>query len=251
MKYLYLILLFISFSACSPKERDKEKSIEPDTDFRVSKKRTDKIPIILNRPPTDSDIEIFMRNRTPDGFKDLCFHFLKADVQFEELLFALIAVDKFHISHGYYEVACCLTNCLSYLSISEHSEEIATHFLKVGSRYNDLCSEIYKSLDKRKNYENEHKYYEKMWLPKDNDKAPIVLLKRKTMLGSTEDYIELKNVLHNNNKLYQLLYYSFIMADRYHYAPAGKDVIQIIDRIYKQYELGDMGEEAKYFCGFF
>ena len=62
MKYLYLILLFISFSACSPKERDKEKSIEPDTDFRVSKKRTDKIPIILNRPPTDSDVEIFMRN---------------------------------------------------------------------------------------------------------------------------------------------------------------------------------------------
>ena len=246
MKCLFfsLICFLLSMRACSPDSHDKKCYHEPDTSVKGPQAYTDKIPIILNRPPLDSDIDSFITNKTPESFKDLCFHFLKADLPFEDLPYALIAVDKYNISNGCYEVACCLTNCLSYLSLSDHSEEIASHFLKRGSSSDSLCAEKYKSLSKRKNYA-------KLWLPKENSKDSVVTFKTNTLLGSAEDYDKLKKVLFNKKKYAPLLYYSFIMADRYHYTPARKEIREVLESVYKQYKLGDMGKETRYFCSFF
>jgi len=42
-----------------------------------------------------------------------------------------------------------------------------------------------------------------------------------------------------------------IMADRYDYLPAKKDVVTIIDRFYKEYSLGPVDKDTEYFCSFF
>ena len=77
---------------------------------------------------------------TSDEFDNLYYLFLNADSQFEILLYAIIATDKFDIASGYYEIACCLTNCLSYLSIGTHSKEMASHYLRIGSEKDKICN---------------------------------------------------------------------------------------------------------------
>lgn len=41
------------------------------------------------------------------------------------------------------------------------------------------------------------------------------------------------------------------MADRYDYLPAKKDVIAIINRLYKEYHLEPIDKDTQYFCSFF
>lgn len=204
---------------------------------------TEKKPVIEKRQPTVDDVNSFMLKKTSDEFNNLCYFFQNADSQFEILLYAIIATDKFDIAYGYYQIACCLTNCLSYLSIGKHSKEMASHYLKIGSQKDDLCAEAYNSLDKRKDNA-------KMWIPKRN-KSSIADLKANSLMGSIQDYNKLKSVLLHEDQYDYLLYYSYIMAERYNYIPAKKDIIDIIDRAYKKYGLGKYGKDTQYFCSFF
>jgi hypothetical protein len=120
---------------------------------------------------------------------------------------------------------------------------MASHYLKIGSQKEDLCAEAYNSLDKRKDNA-------KMWIPKRN-KSSIADLKANSLMGSIQDYNKLKSVLLHEDQYDYLLYYSYIMAERYNYIPAKKDIIDIIDRAYKKYGLGKYGKDTQYFCSFF
>ena len=74
--------------------------------------------------------------------------------------------------------------------------------------------------------------------------------KAKSLMGNIGNYNQLKNHL-IEKKPEELLYYSYIMADRYDYEPARKDIIDVMEKGYKKYGLGKMGQDAKYFCSFF
>jgi hypothetical protein len=70
-------------------------------------------------------------------------------------------------------------------------------------------------------------------------------------MGSISDYNKLKETLLKEGKYDYLLYYSYIMAERYKYNPAKKDIIDIINKAYKKYNLGGYGKEVVFFCSYF
>ena len=244
MKYSLIALFccFLMFTACGQKYTNNS-DCKSESCIKDSQKHTGKKPVIERRQPTVGDVNLFMLRKTSDEFDNLYYLFLNADSQFEILLYAIIATDKFDIASGYYEIACCLTNCLSYLSIGTHSKEMASHYLRIGSEKDKICAEAYNSLDKRRDYE-------KMWLPKKN-KSPLAELKANSLMGSIRDYNKLKSVLLHEDQYDLLLYYSYIMVERYNYIPAKKDIIDIMEKAYIKYGLGKYGKDADYFCNFF
>lgn len=245
MKY-YLIIFFCCifiYVACGK----KSPNLNPDEKLELFNQKLQegagKKPVFKNRRPTLNDVNLFMERRSFYEFNNLRYLFRSADSQFEILLYALIAIDKFDITPAYYEVACCLTNCLSYLTIGEHSKEMVTHFLEIGSQKDKICAEAYYSLDMRKDIP-------KMWVPKKSENT-IVELKTNSLMGSISDYNKLKETLLKEGKYDYLLYYSYIMAERYKYNPAKKDIIDIINKAYKKYNLGGYGKEVVFFCSYF
>lgn len=249
MKNIYILLLsIILFFSCSYKEQNKNVSKSNCQYVSTPSKqaKNEKEPIVFDKcPPTVADISSFMQKGTPQSFKELHERFLYADLYFEELIYALVAVDKFEISNGYRHLADCLTNAFTYLTISDHSKEMAKHYLMIGARKKASIAKLYESFDKRKDYKE-------MWLPESsNYNDSVVIFKRKTLQGNSTEYERLKRTLFSTGQHEILLYYSFIMADKYHYTPAKKDVIYIIDKTYRDYKLGKLGKNAEYFCSFF
>lgn len=249
MKYLCVILAasMLSCISCNVGKNGNGIYQNADTSLKIPFAYSEKKPIILNKTPTDIDVDSFMIDGTSGSYKRLATRYMKVDTMNELLFYAIVAVDKFKIARGYYNIAGCLTNYFSYMTIGHHSKEIATHYLIKGLRNNDeTCSEVYVSLDKH--LRNERR---KLWIPKKNLNDPIVEYKANSLMGNIDDYNELKRSLVENKQYERLLYYSYIMADRYDYKPARKDVIDILRTSYQKYGLGEFGEDAKYFCGFF
>jgi hypothetical protein len=186
-----------------------------------------------------------MKNRDKESYSNLCFRYLKSDSPFESLFYNLVAVDKFHISRGYTKIGSCITMFYSYLSLSNNSKEIAIHFLKKGVKRKDsICA-------KRLDIISKDKEYPKLWVPQNKNRDPFVALKINTIEGSIKDYNKLKIAFYNKNQPELLVFYSFLMADRYNYPPARTDVIKCLKMAYDKYNLGEFGEDTKYFCGFF
>lgn len=249
MRSFYIILLFVPFFCltCSQKKNNNAIHQKPDTSCIVPLASMEKKPIFLNRSPIDSDVDSFMTSRTSESFNHLSFRYLKADVMNELLFYAIVAADKFKISRGYYNIAGCITNYFSFFSIGSHSKEIATCYLKKGAEKRDeLCINVYESLDKHLKAERQ-----KLWIPEKNIKDSVVAYKTHSLMGNVDNYNKLKNNLIENNQYEQLLYYSYIMADRYDYKPARKDIIDILQGSYDKYGLGEFGEDTRYFCSFF
>ena len=246
MKILRFTIFIISLFLCSCDHKGQNKHIGNIADTLNYALKTEKEaePIILNRCPNDSDVILFMKNRDQDSFNNLCFRYLKSDSPFEVIFYALVAVDKFNISRGYAEFGSCLTKFFSYMSVSNHSKEIAIYFLQKGARNNNICAERLDIICKDKEYP-------KLWLPNNKDGDPFIALKVNTIKGSIKDYNKLKNAFYDNNQPELLIYYSFLMADRYNYVPAREDVIKSLKQAYKKYNLGEFGEDTKYFCSFF
>lgn len=245
MKY-YLIIFFCCifiYTACGQNRPNITPEDKSDLYTHKLQGDTEKRAVIQNRRPTINDVNLFMEKRSYNEFNNLRYLFRNADSQFEILLYAIIATDKFDIVPAYYEVACCLTNCLSYLTIGKHSKEMATHYLEIGAQNNKICVDAYNSLDARRDNA-------KMWMPKRSGNT-LVKLKTNSLMGSITDYNNLKKTLLKDNKYDYLLYYSYIMAERYDYTPAKKDIIDIINKAYKKYNLGEYGKETDFFCSFF
>ena len=192
MKILRFTIFIISLFLCSCDHKGQNKHIGNIADTLIYALKTEKEaePIILNRCPNDSDVILFMKNRDQESFNNLCFRYLKSDSPFEVIFYALVAVDKFNISRGYAEFGSCLTKFFSYMSVSNHSKEIAIYFLQKGARNNNICAERLDIICKDKEYP-------KLWLPNNKDRDPFIALKVNTIKGSIKDYNELKNAFYD------------------------------------------------------
>ncbi len=249
LEFIILPIILLCAFSCEQKKSANSNYQKSDTSFIVPFAPRDKTPIIINnnRPPTENDVDSFMTYKTRESYYNLNKRYDMADCMNEFLFFAVVAADKFNISHAYCHIAGCLTNYFSYISISTHSKEIATYYLKRGAlKKDESCINKYKSIDKYLERETR-----KLWIPEKNISNPIVSYKANSLLGKIEDYNQLKQYLMEKDKPEDLLFYSYIMADRYGYEPARNDVVDAMNRGYKKYKLGKLGKDAKYFCSFF
>ena len=249
MKPLFVSLLLCSFLHIACSRNNSNNTMRQNDDMSLTMLHAPAVdePITLNRPPIGNDIDSFVTCRTPESYNNLCLRYNMADTMNEFLFFAIVAADKFNNSHAYYDIAGCLTNYFSYFSIGSNSKVIAIHYLRQGAKKKD------ESCIKAIEFLNIHieKELRKLWIPDGKKENHLTHLKAKSLLGNVDDYIKLKRTLMVSNQLEQLLYYSYIMADRYNYEPARQDVMHAMKKGYEKYDLGEFGEDAKYFCSFY
>ena len=242
MRITLVIMLALFFGGCYQKNNNISNKDCTEKDSVYDKVLKQKVALSLNRPPSVDDVNVFMKNRTYDDFENLCQKFINADLLFEEMIYALVAVDKFNISKGYYQLAFCLTDGFSNSKVSQHSYEMASHYLSIGTKTGDDSS---KNGQKTLKHIAENK---ELLKPGISDKNSILNLKHNTLSGSISDYKELKKQLYDNNQHATLFYYAFIIADRFGYDQAKQDLLHILSVFYKDNYLGDLGVEAVYFC---
>ena len=72
-------------------------------------------------------------------------------------------------------------------------------------------------------------------------------IKSEVIKGNSNSYDILKKTLVENEEEDYLLYYAYLMSDRYGYAPARKDIISVIEKAFKKYKLGAIDPETQYF----
>ena len=106
-------MLALFFGGCYQKNNNISNKDCTEKDSVYDKVLKQKVALSLNRPPSVDDVNVFMRNRTYDDFENLCQKFINADLLFEEMIYALVAVDKFNISKGYYQLALAITSQLA------------------------------------------------------------------------------------------------------------------------------------------
>ncbi len=193
-------------------------------------------------------IEI-VRQTDKEKFSKFMYNFEYADNSAEALLYDLVAANKFGINWAKRGVASCITELFSNVWLGNNSRVIALKYMKQ-----------WKPLDKEKrmaeviikDLENAEQQEKEIMLPKLNNKSTNTeRLKAECLKGSISAYKRLKNRMYKNDLYIFLLYYSYLMADRYDYTPARKDVIDIIERFYKEYDLGPLDKDTEYFCSFF
>lgn len=242
-----IILFILVFIGCSSNRKDTNKQVDNEDHLEIQIPYKYPEAISIYEPPSAEEVDSFMKVRTKICFQNLCGSFIHADLLYEEIIYALVAVDKFQLSEGYCEIALCMTNLFQALDISKHSQEIAMYYLKKGIDKHDKCSiSAYEEI-------NKISQNKKLFLAvksKYSDKN-VVALKNNSLLGVVDDYERLKEVLYDKKRYEELLFYSFIMADKYEYTPAKTDVIKVIEKFYKDYKLGKFGTETTFFCSFF
>ena len=137
---IFLGLTIFLFMCCRSRERMSFSHIDRTQDSGLVMAYDIK-PLPLNLKPTRDDVDRFINCRDSESFERLCDRFLNTDGVFDVLLYTLVAIDKFQLYEGYYEIAFCLTNGFSNLSVSEHSKELALYYLKKGIAHKDKHAE--------------------------------------------------------------------------------------------------------------
>ena len=193
-------------------------------------------------------------------FKDLIKHpdnkryyalensFLYADIPSELLLYSLAAANKLGVEVATIRVANYISESLSNPNVCKNTKEISSYYLrKWASRTNHKrAKQIINIFDSLSSNERN------LIIPTINNKSSeIQRLKVGSLKGSIEDYEKLKERMFNSKMYSFMLYYAYIMADRYNYLPAKEDVLTIINRFYKEYNLGPIDKDTEYFCSFF
>jgi len=174
--------------------------------------------------------------------------FVYADDYSESILFNLAAANKLGLGVAKIRVANRLTQSLSNPYIGKHSKEIALFFLKkwASSTKHKRSKQIIERFELISADETE------FIVPVTTYKSSkIQCLKAGALKGSTEDYEKLKEIMSNDEMYAFFLYYAYVMADRYDYEPAKKDVVSIINRFYRDYNLEPIDKDTQYFCSFF
>ncbi len=189
-----------------------------------------------------------IKNPSEKLFFELENEFDYADEYSETLLYNLVAANKLGIDVAKIRVANSLTHSLNIPNIGKRSKQIALFYLKKweSSTKHKRGKEFIERFESLSNDDIE------MAVPAITYKSTeIQCLKVGSLKGSIEDYEKLKEKLYKGRKYVFLFYYSYIMADRYDYLPAKKDVIAIINRLYKEYHLEPIDKDTQYFCSFF
>ena len=189
-----------------------------------------------------------MKHPDEKHFFELENEFEYADDGSELLLYYLVAANKLGLDVAKIRVANSLTQSLSNPNVGKHTKEIALFYLKkwessTRHKRGKMMIELFDSLST-----DETEFIVPEITCKSTD---IQRLKVGSLKGSASDYNKLKELMSTDGMYVFLLYYSYIMADRYDYLPAKKDVVTIISDFYKEYNLGPIDKDTEYFCGFF
>ena len=190
----------------------------------------------------------------------------------EPLLYSLVAANKLGIDVAKMGVACYLTYSLSIPNIGKSSKEIALLYLKewesctkhkrgkeIIERFEALSNddiEMVISAIKSDDHEMviptiKNDDHEMIYPTITNKSSEMKCLKVGCLKGSVEDYKKLKEMMSNNRMYPFMLYYAYIMADRYNYQPAREDVVTIVNRFYRENHLEPIDKDTQYFCNFF
>ena len=189
-----------------------------------------------------------INNPNDELFFELENVFVYTDNYSESLLYNLVAANRLGLDVAKIRVANCLTQSLSNPNVGKKSKEIALFYLKKW----ESCTKHKRGKQIIDRFEALSNDNNEMIVPVITYKSSeIQRLKAGSLNGSVKDYIKLKEKLYDNKMYVFLLYYSYIMADRYAYSPAKKDVIAIINRFYKDYHLEPIDNDTQYFCSFF
>ena len=189
-----------------------------------------------------------IKNPNEKLFFELENEFDYADNNSELLLYYLVAANKLGLDVAKIRVANCLTQSLSCPIFGKNSREIALFYLKKweSSTKHKRGKEIIERFESLLTDEG------KTIVPVIKDKSSeIQRLKAGSLNGSIENYVKLKEKLYNDRMYPFMLYYAYIMADRYDYQPAKEDVVTIINRFYRENHLEPIDKDTQYFCSFF
>ncbi len=248
--FVIILLLLISVSKCMANRQGNlyDNSILSSNEFVACLLDTGEVYHLGDKnPPSKDDINLFIKNRDQKSYSNLLVKFQDADVYWESLLYMLVAANQFKINNANIEIINCVSDGLSNPYITEHSRAIGLYYLnkwkyKDSKFYNRVC----------RVFNNSSSHSTAINVPNINSKSSDILkIKANCLNGSIDAYCELKAHLYWSPMYGILLYYAFIMADRYYYSPAKFDIIDIINRFYRENELGEPDEGIKYFCDFF
>lgn len=189
-----------------------------------------------------------IKNPNEKLFFELENEFDYADNNSELLLYYLVAANKLGLDVAKIRVANCLTQSLSCPNIGKNSREIALFYLKK-----------WESSTKHKRGKEIIERFESLLTDEGKTIVPVIKeksseiqrLKAGSLNGSIENYVKLKEKLYNDRMYPFMLYYAYIMADRYDYQPAKEDVVTIINRFYRENHLEPIDKDTQYFCSFF
>lgn len=183
-----------------------------------------------------------------DLFLEIIRELNYADRYSESLLYNLVAANKLDIDEAKRGVAYCLTQSLSNPYIGKNSKEIALSYLKRGG----FSTTFKRGKQIIERFESSSTDKAEFIIPAVTSKSTdIQRLKVGCLKGVADDYNKLRKLMLTHETYVFLLYYSYIMADRYNYLQAKKDVITIIKRFYREYNLGPIDKDTQYFCSYF
>lgn len=213
-----------------------------------------------------------IKNPNEKLFFELENEFDYADNNSELLLYYLVAANKLGLDVAKIRVANCLTQSLSCPNIGKNSREIALFYLKKweSSTKHKRGKEIIERFEASSDddiemvisaiTDDEHQIIIPAATDDDHEMIyPTITYKSSEMKcqkigclkGSVEDYKKLKEMMYNAGMYPFMLYYAYIMADRYDYQPAKEDVVTIINRFYRENHLEPIDKDTQYFCSFF
>lgn len=222
----------------------------------LTRKETRSIPD--HSYPSKELVDSFMIFRDKKHFENLCSQFDFADNGSECLLYSLVAVCDFNISRAKYKLAENLTDYFIHPNLGKHSKEISQHYFnewKIENKddQNLQRKSFAKYLSKiQANYASDDEASKELFIPKiESTSSETRKLKARSLEGSVDDYNRLKSILYKDDMYGILFYYSYVMADRYDYAPAKEDMTNVLERFHKQYGLPNPKVNMSFFMNFF
>lgn len=237
----FLILLLILSSCCTsaPKEEQPLKKDSTGNKNKIMPIKDNCIPSAYEtEAPSQNDIDLFISQRGKN------YELIKMKIDYgshrkEVLLYSLIAANKFQINQANYDIASILSDIFSKTDVGKHSKEMVLHFFDKAKSSRMRTSQI-------EHFKKMEDTGEDLFDTKRNNIEYIETIKAEVVKGNSHSYDDLKKTLVENEEDY-LLYYAYLMSDRYGYAPARKDIISVIEKAFKKYKLGAIDPETQYF----
>lgn len=190
-------------------------------------------------PPTQDDINLFFIQRG-ENYWMLDRKFEKADYYGEVLFYALIAANKFNIVEANYDIASLLSDIFTKPDFGKHSKDIVLHF-------HNKAEKTTFGMEQIEHFKKMKGKRAPLFQADGNGKTPVGKLKIEVLNGNRNSYDKLKKILYEKSEEERLLVYAYLMADRYNYAPARKDIVNVIEKAFWKYALGEIDAETQYF----
>ncbi len=272
LKYIFIILVFICFPhlGCSPNVK-QETNVETNDTISVDTyndkiyryrhnilqpgiivpfeaKNDNIIPIYDILSP--ANFETIIKTKDKAAYNKFMQNFMYADDYDESLLYSLVAANKLRINSAKLSVAKNLSEQLTNVYVCRHSKELTKLYIVKWQPQSATEHKTKKILAHIENFRTKDIGtmfpYKLNKYSTETEKEKAACLK-----GSIEYYKKLKMKMFDSDMYVFLLYYAYIMADRYDYKPAREDVVNIITRFYSEYALEPIDEDTQKFIQLF